>query len=316
MGSILDGQPVNASVTNNAKVDKQTDDTIYGDITLADPAYNSITSLQNTLNIILQGIGGTQSIPATGYSPVPTDTILATQTHEQALRALATKFYGAASAGGHSHTGADGDGALIQQTSINGQSGGLVFAASGGQQIIQSGSTFTFYAPTGGTGGGGIGYQEPLSGVINGTNAIFSLTQYPSSSGSVAIFNDGMIIPQITGFAASGQQITFQTGWIPQPGQDLYAFYLINGSGTGPISTGNQVVEYRTISSGEASAKFLTLAQLPAVGTKTMVDVIGGVAQAYGLDFTVTGNVLDWNGLGLDSIPTISGDVFRIVYFT
>lgn len=314
MGSIVDGQPVNASVTNNSKVDRITDDTIYGDITLADPAYGSITSLQNTLNVILSGIGGSQSIPATGYSPVPTNTILATQTHEQALRALATKFFGAASAGGHSHTGADGEGALIQQTTLNGLSGNVLLAASGGLQIAQAGQTITLFAPTGG-GGSSIGFQEPMSGLIDGVNNVFTISQSPASSGSLNIFIDGLFVPKAN-YAASGQQITFNAGWTPQVAQDLSASYLISGTPyNGNISTGNQVVEYRTLSGSEITNKFLTLAQLPATNTRTMIDVIGGTAQIYGPDFIVTGQVLDWNGLGLDGI-SLAGDVWRIMYFT
>ena len=74
-----------------------------------------------------------------------------------------------------------------------------------------------------------------------------------------------------------------------------------------------EVVEYKTLISGEISAKQLTLAATPASAAKTKVDIIGGGAQAYTTDFTVSGAVLDWNGLGLDGLLAI-GDQLRIVY--
>ena len=239
MGSIVDGQPVNAATTNNSKLDRITDDVAYGKISLQNPGSSSITSVQDTLNILIAAVGGSQLIPATGYSPVPSNTINSTETHEQALRALAQKFYGAASAGGHSHTGADGDGALIASTRIAASgfsfiSGDITLAASGGSSLTQVGNTIYIIAG----GGGGVGMQESPAGLVDGTNAIFSLSSLPSSSASVTVFVDGLIVPQGTGYAASGQQITFNAGFIPQPSQDVYAFYLVGGSASSGTSSG------------------------------------------------------------------------------
>jgi hypothetical protein len=74
-------------------------------------------------------------------------------------------------------------------------------------------------------------------------------------------------------------------------------------------------VEYRTLTSGEASAKALTLTQTPLTASNVMVDVIGGGAQEYGVDYSVTGSTLGWTGLGLDSFPLVVGDKIRIVYW-
>ena len=81
----------------------------------------------------------------------------------------------------------------------------------------------------------------------------------------------------------------------------------ITNTGAGAFHT-----EYRTISSGEASAKQLTLAATPTnfVG----MDIISGCAQQLSVDFSVTTNVLSWSGLALDGILT-AGDVLRIEYF-
>lgn len=85
------------------------------------------------------------------------------------------------------------------------------------------------------------------------------------------------------------------------------------GASAPPASV--EVVEYRTISVGEASAKQLTLAASPATAAKVKVDIISGTPQAFGSDYTVSGTVLDWTGLGLDGILA-SGDQLRIAYFS
>lgn len=78
-------------------------------------------------------------------------------------------------------------------------------------------------------------------------------------------------------------------------------------------SSGAENVEYHSISSGEASAKQFTLAATPLTGSKVLVDIIGGVSQQYSVDFTISGNVFNWSGLGLDGLLT-TGDVVRLHY--
>lgn len=88
-------------------------------------------------------------------------------------------------------------------------------------------------------------------------------------------------------------------------------------SGKVEISASSQTpqVEYRTITSGEATAKQLTLAFTPNVAANVMLDVVGGTAQISSVDYSVSGAVLTWNGLGLDSLLA-AGDVLRIHYWT
>jgi len=79
-----------------------------------------------------------------------------------------------------------------------------------------------------------------------------------------------------------------------------------------PTNTGAATVnnEFRTVSSGEASAKQLTLTFTPIDSSKVLVDV-EGVAQETGVDFTITGANLIWSGLALDGVIT-TGDKIRI----
>lgn len=73
-------------------------------------------------------------------------------------------------------------------------------------------------------------------------------------------------------------------------------------------------VEYRTISAGEATAEALTLASTPLSSGIVMVDAIGGCAQEYSVDYSVTGTTLSWGGLGLAGL--VAGDKLRISYFS
>lgn len=82
-----------------------------------------------------------------------------------------------------------------------------------------------------------------------------------------------------------------------------------------PNTTELPQVEYRTITVGEAAAKQLTLAATPSVAAKTFVEAVEGSAQVYGTDYTVAGAVLDWSGLGLDTIGLAAGDRLRIWYW-
>lgn len=80
--------------------------------------------------------------------------------------------------------------------------------------------------------------------------------------------------------------------------------------------TNTPQVESRTITSGEALAKSLTLAFTPNDPTKVVVDIISVGPQLYSDDFTVSGATLSWSGLGMDAIPIETGDRFRIVYWS
>lgn len=73
-------------------------------------------------------------------------------------------------------------------------------------------------------------------------------------------------------------------------------------------------VEQRTITSGENTAKQLTLASSPVTPSKVILSVAGLPDQFYGDDYIVTGAILDWNGLGLDGVLTTGNEV-RIMYW-
>ena len=162
-------------------------------------------------------------------------------------------------------------------------------------------------------GGGGIGFQEVPTGVVNGINTDFDITLTPSTEDSLLVIVNGIILER-SEWSLSYPTITLNNA--PAPGQSVYVFYLTDGSSTPPVtSPGAENVEYIDITALMITNKELTLSNTPAITTNTVVDVIGGTSQRYGADFTVSSNVLSWNLLGLESELT-SGDVLRIQYLS
>lgn len=91
---------------------------------------------------------------------------------------------------------------------------------------------------------------------------------------------------------------------------------IVPGTGTLTINStasGSYAVEIRTVTSGEATAKSLTLAATPATAATTILMIAGAPSQFYGLDFIVVGTTLSWSGLGLDGILA-AGDHLTISY--
>lgn len=77
---------------------------------------------------------------------------------------------------------------------------------------------------------------------------------------------------------------------------------------------GSQVVENRTVSAAEATAKELTLSATPKDASKVSFSFPNGSDQVNGTDFSVSGDVLSWNGLSLETLIE-AGDVITLTYF-
>lgn len=158
-----------------------------------------------------------------------------------------------------------------------------------------------------------LGFQEDI-GTGNGATTSFGpLTNTAIDEDSVLVFIDG-VAQDKADWSLSGSNIVFGTA--PATDQLIYVYYLYNGTPPPPfVPSGVEQLEFRTISGGEAAAKALTLVATPASALKVMVDVIGGTAQEYTVDYTVSGATLDWNGLGLDGVLA-AGDKLRIHYWS
>jgi len=164
-------------------------------------------------------------------------------------------------------------------------------------------------------GAGGVGYQEKLGNGDGAVTAFGPLTFIPSSEKSILVFSN--VINFVTTdwtYNVVQNQIDFITP--PPLGAEIYVFYLTEGETLSvPTPSGVERVEYRDITLAEETAKQLTLANLPAEPTKVKLDIIGGSAQRYTVDFIVTGSILSWSGLRLDGVLVENSEV-RINYYS
>ncbi|MCS6953954.1 MAG: hypothetical protein RMK57_04760 [Bryobacterales bacterium] len=83
---------------------------------------------------------------------------------------------------------------------------------------------------TGSTGPGFVDGETP-AGLINGSNATFTLANPPSPGSSLALYRNGLRQQQGLDYTLSGNTITFLPGAIPQPGDTLLASYRLADAG-------------------------------------------------------------------------------------
>lgn len=80
---------------------------------------------------------------------------------------------------------------------------------------------------------------------------------------------------------------------------------VVSGSGGGGGGGATYSVDTFTLSGTNITNKFVTLSATPTTTSDTVLNIIGGVVQDYGVDFTVSGTTLSWNGLWLDGVLEI-----------
>lgn len=188
--------------------------------------------------------------------------------------------------------------------------GDILLQGMSGVTITRTGNTYTF------AGSGGVAFQEVPGGPVNGVNDTFGpLSNTPSSSESILVFVDGAPVDK-AGWSQVGLSIVFGVGYIPVSGQDVYVYYLSSGTPVvPPITSGTLKTEFRTLTSGESTAKKIILAFTPADPGGVLVDIIGGTSQEFNVDYTVVANEVRWNGYALDGLLT-TGDKLRVHYIT
>lgn len=81
----------------------------------------------------------------------------------------------------------------------------------------------------------------------------------------------------------------------------------ISGSGGGL----NFAIEH-PITLAELSAKQFSLPSAPGA-LPFFADIINGAPLRNGVDYTISGNIFSWSGLGLDGVVA-AGDVIRVVW--
>ena len=158
--------------------------------------------------------------------------------------------------------------------------------------------------------------QEVPTGTADGSNLYFTLTQAPSIPANTIVFANSLVVPS-SNYTVSGRNIIFNAGFAPASGSDMFVIYVIQTGFSGQAIVGSgkvPKVETRTLTSAEVTNGQLTLIAAPFDGTQVLIDVIEDGPQAYGLDFTVSGQVINWTGLAM--APAVSaGSILRIQYF-
>ena len=209
----------------------------------------------------------------------------------------------------------------VKHQNVGATAGDRIITPEGGDVQVQANQSVQFLyditdsrwrlISASGSGGGGDAYQESI-GTGDGVSTSFGpLTNLPTSEDAILVMLNGL--PQDTAnWSLSGADVVFT--FAPATGTDVYVYYLTDGTPTPSGPTGTQEVEYRTLTVGEAAAESLTLSATPLSASKVMLDAIGGGAQEYGVDYTVSGTTLSWAGLGLAGSP--AGTKFRINYLS
>jgi len=155
--------------------------------------------------------------------------------------------------------------------------------------------------------------QHEFLGVGNGVLVDFSISYLPLTADSIIVYRNGLLVPR-SEYSFSNPIITFTTA--PALAQRIDVWMLTDGTpSVSAAPSGTLVVEYYTLLAGDITAKEITLPSSPSDATKVLLDVIGGSAQEYGVDYTVSGTTLSWDTLGLDGV-LIANNRLRYWYFS
>ena len=75
----------------------------------------------------------------------------------------------------------------------------------------------------------------------------------------------------------------------------------------------NYFVEIFILNALQIANKQVQLANTPSDPLKVTIDAVGGTSQKNPEDFIVTGDIVDWDGRGLETILTV-GETIRVIY--
>lgn len=79
-----------------------------------------------------------------------------------------------------------------------------------------------------------------------------------------------------------------------------------------PVMLSSGTISYE-VTSTDISYGFMNLTGIPNSPSTVRVDVSGGCAQQNGVDFTVSGTILSWAGLGMATVIS-AGDIIIISF--
>lgn len=305
--TVQNGQLANQTTFNEAFLSRLNDSDTVGLIDLINGGFTNIINLQRALNDIMDSIGAAHqaATDATSNTYATNNQVTDGDSYKEALEAI-DAFLEPNSLKGSLLTFVD-DTAFETALGRSGQAGDIYYNTTDDKIRFYDDSI-----PAWSDLGGVINMEREVpAGSVDGVNTSFTLSLLPLSDEHVSVYVDGRMLND-SEVSISAQNITLTEA--PQLGQDIFAWYVHEGivSAITPVP-GTRNVEYITIDLAQEAAKEVTLANSPDTSSKVILDVVGGTSQHFGVDYTVSGTTLSWNGLGLDGILA-ENDVLRIIY--
>lgn len=120
-------------------------------------------------------------------------------------------------------------------------------------------------------------------------------------------------VPRIT--TQQRQGVILQVGEIVYD-TDQEVFYGGDDSTMGGFLIGQNsgdIVERIELQEQDIFNKFVRLSDTPIISQNVIVTPEGGITQIYGIDYSVSGDRLVWDGLGLEGVLE-QGDILIIQY--
>ena len=166
---------------------------------------------------------------------------------------------------------------------------------------------------TSGPCGGGTGAtitfvdSETPAGVMDGANAIFTLSNSPNPAASLTLFRNGMLLLPALDYTLTGNSVAFSSTARPQPADVLLASYRTGGS-----IQGVGFVDAQTPSGNVDGANTVFTLLQPPNPSSSLALYRNGMRMKSTLDYNLTGSTITF-GAGYAPQP---GDVLQCSYRT
>jgi hypothetical protein len=146
---------------------------------------------------------------------------------------------------------------------------------------------------------------DALSGTLNGSNAVFTISQVPIA-GSLAVYRNGLLQTAGVDYTLSGSTITFMPNSVPRSTDTVSGYYRVAGSAT-TVTFVDSEVPSGTIDGNNLSFT-LTSAPNPAASLKLYKN---GILLNQGGDYTISGSNVIFANTGVTPKP---GDTLIAAY--
>jgi len=193
--------------------------------------------------------------------------------------------------------------------------GALAVDASTDKLYEFDGSTWILIGP--GTGGGGTG---TVTSVGLSADPIFSVSGSPvTTAGTLSFALNSESANSVLAGPTSGSGVpTFRSlvaGDIPSISEsqviNLVSDLATINSQILALQSSTYYVNEFTLAGSDVSNGYVTLTKAPVHPTLTVMSVIGGPVQTYGVDYSISGTTLTWSGTFLDG-TLVAGDILVV----